>query len=146
MNLGDWIATIITWASFIGGAYALIVTAWRKWGLRAFVLHILSSYQPAASGTQNASLADTYQAEPPAEPLASTAGTRHDQAIAVLASLTDEDGSYTYSANKIAEFVGGTRAETLAKIRAARGQPDPAPDPSTLLRVRDQAGERLISR
>lgn len=141
MTLGDWISAVITWGTFAAGVYALGALAWKRWG--ALVLHILSSYAPPATGTQNASFAGTYQVEPPSEPPAST---RRDQAIMVLAALTEDDGTYTYSANKIAEFVGGTRTEVLAKIRAARNQPDPEPDPSTMLRVRDQAGERLIPR
>lgn len=142
MTLGDWISAVITWGTFAAGVYALGSLAWKRWG--ALVLHILSSYAPPATGTRNAGLAGTYQVEPPSEPPASTAGTRADQAIRVLAALTEDDGTYTYSANKIAEFVGGTRAETLAKIRAARGQPNPAQPPKRTIPHRVNGEERLM--
>lgn len=41
----------------------------------------------------------------------------------------------------------GLRAEDAAElIRAARGEPEPAPDPRSVLRVRDGQGERVIAR
>lgn len=136
MTLGDW----ITWLTFAAGAYALLRMAWTRWG--ALVLHILSSYRPAASGSQNAVLADTYQVEPAPEP---PSGTARDRAIVFLANLTEDDGAYIYSANKIAEFAGGTRTETLAKIRAARGEPDPpAQPPKRTIPHRVNGEERLM--
>lgn len=95
-------------------------------------------------GTQNASFAGTYQPEPPSEPLTNSTGTRADLAIKVLAGLVEDDGSYTYSANKIAEFVGGTRTETLAKIRAARGLPDPAQPAKRTIPLRRNGQEELL--
>lgn len=41
----------------------------------------------------------------------------------LLAVQRDEDGEYRYSANKIAEFVGGTRADVLARIASHRPKP-----------------------
>lgn len=40
--------------------------------------------------------------------------------IAVLTVQKDERGGYRFSANKIADFVGGTRADVLAEIKAIR--------------------------
>lgn len=143
MTLGDW----ITWLTFLGGAYALGSLAWRRWG--ALIRHILSSYAGSEGGTQKARLPDTYQAEPPREPPRTT-GSEPDANrfadIAYLAGRVEPDGAYTYSANKIAELVGGARAETLAAIREARGAPDPEPPAGAMLRVRDSSGERLVPR
>lgn len=44
--------------------------------------------------------------------------------IAVLTVQKDERGGYRFSANKIADFVGGTRADVLAQIRVIR-EPSP---------------------
>lgn len=46
--------------------------------------------------------------------------------IAVLTVQKDERGSYRFSANKIADFVGGTRADVLAEIKAIRNPSLPA--------------------
>jgi hypothetical protein len=46
--------------------------------------------------------------------------------IALLAVQRNSDGGYRFSANKIVELVGGTRAETLDKIRQIREPTTPA--------------------
>jgi hypothetical protein len=101
---------------------------------------------PVPAPARNAVFPDTYQAEPPANhPVLSSSEPvpNRDADIIYLARRVDESGAYVYSANKVAEFVGGQRSETLAKIRAARGEPEPAPDPATHIRV---DGGRWITR
>lgn len=51
--------------------------------------------------------------------------TEHNDAalIAQLATLKDSAGKYRFSANKIADLVGGTRADVLAEIAAHRPRP-----------------------
>lgn len=102
---------------------------------------------PVPAPARNADLADTYQAEPPANqavPGGAEPVRNRDADIIYLAQRVDESGAYVYSANKVAEFVGGQRSETLAKIRAARGEPESAPDPATHIRV--DGGRRWIAR
>lgn len=80
---------------------------------------------------------DTYQVEPPepvsCEPVREPPAISHKMSrkelTVVLAVQKDSDGSYRFSANKIAEFVGGTRQETLDLIAEARGTKAPEPTP-----------------
>lgn len=44
----------------------------------------------------------------------------------LLAVQKDEDGAYRFSANKIAEFVGGTSAEIKGWVAEVRGRREPA--------------------
>jgi hypothetical protein len=47
--------------------------------------------------------------------------------ITLLATQRDDDGRYRHSANKIADFMGGTRAEVLAIIAEVRGKKESPP-------------------
>lgn len=160
MTLGDY----ITWGTAILGVYALVhlaVQALRKraavrqcwlW-IRYYLLavyytidHYVARWQAARAIEAKADLPDTHQGEPAAEP-PRTGGSEpipnRETLIWIVCRMVNVDGSYTYSANKIAEFVGGTRAETLAAIRAARGQAEPPPVTSAPLRADDpKAWER----
>jgi hypothetical protein len=82
---------------------------------------------------QNARVPDTDAIVPVSVPprTSSTEPVPNRETLIRIAALTvNEDGSYTYSANKIAEFIGGARGATLEAIRAARGTPEPtANDP-----------------
>jgi len=77
---------------------------------------------------QKARVPDTAAIVPLSEPLR-TSGTEpvpnRETLIRIAALTVNEDGDYTYSANKIAEFIGGARGATLEAIRAARGTPEP---------------------
>lgn len=88
---------------------------------------------------------DTYQAEPPSEPVVS-GGTEpvRNQRARLLAAWREEDGTYSLSANRIAEIVGGQRAEVLAAVREVRGAPEPPYNPDKHLLVNN--GERWIER
>lgn len=46
--------------------------------------------------------------------------------VVLLAVQKDEHGEYRWSANKIVEFVGGTRADVMARIAAVRPRSAPA--------------------
>lgn len=136
--------TVITLLMLAGGSYALGVMAWRKWGLGAFVMSIVAQFRAMAL---SARLPDTYQVEPPANQVVLSGSElvpNRDADILYLAQRREPDGAYTYSANKIAEFAGGTRTETLAKIRAARGQPEPAQPPKRTIPHRVNGEERLM--
>jgi hypothetical protein len=62
------------------------------------------------------------QNEPACEPSARgiTARLERAELITLLAVQKNADGSYTFSANKITEFVGGTAADVKAQIAAIR--------------------------
>jgi len=69
--------------------------------------------------------------EPAREPsaIAITARLGRAELITLLAVQKNADGSYTFSANKITEFVGGTAAEVKAQIAAIRNPPKQAEPP-----------------
>lgn len=140
MDIGD----LIMWALLMAGAYAITRNTWHLVKPR-----VLSSWRSIRALLATVRLPDTSQVKPLQNypvPARSEPVRNRDTDIVYLATRVDDRGEWLYSANKIAEFVGGARAETLAAIRAARGQPAPPPDPATLLRVRDERGERLIAR
>lgn len=90
---------------------------------------------------------DTYQPEPPTNQVVlrgSEPVPNRDADIVYLAQRREPDGSHTYSANAIAELIKGTRTETLAKIRAARGEPDPAAPTRRQIAMRQSGDERLV--
>lgn len=128
---GGWIVlAAVVW--FYGGK----ILAW----LRLPSLGVMASFMGVVLSSAGRFLAieikrripDTYQVEPPANQVVLSGSElvpNRDADILYLAQRREPDGAYTYSANKIAEFAGGTRTETLAKIRAARGEPDPAAQP-----------------
>jgi len=136
--------TVITLLMLAGGTYALGSMAWSKWGLGAFVMSIAGRLRAMAL---IARLPDTYQVEPPANQVVLSGSElvpNRDADIAYLAQRREPDGAYTYSANKIADLVGGTRTETLAKIRAARGEPDPAQPAKRTIPLRRNGQEELL--
>ena len=81
-------------------------------------------------------LADTYQFVPENAEENETVDDRptghnysRQEMIKLLSVQHDENGDYRYSKNKIADFVGGTRADVLAEID--RYRPLPAPTSRT---------------
>lgn len=141
----------------LGVSTLVLAVAYVRWreiaphvraALRAYV-----TQRPAAPSEPGGGLADTDAPEPASEPAVPAgrepvpAADAHRVArIRLLADLRELDGSYSYSANKIADLVGGQRADVLAVIRGVRGDERPPADPAKALRVRDAAGERLIAR
>ena len=117
---------------FMVGAIVLLVAVVGGWALAQWEKRAayVEQMQVVRNVGQNERVPDTDAPEPPAEP-PRTSGSElvpnRETLINIAALVINEDGSYTYSANKIAEFVGGTRTETLAAIRAARGLAEPAP-------------------
>lgn len=77
---------------------------------------------------------DTYQAEPidplvrepPSDPLIISHKMGRKELTILLAAQKDEDGGYRFSANKIADFVGGTGAEVKGWVADVRGRKEPA--------------------
>jgi hypothetical protein len=63
----------------------------------------------------------------PPVPAPSISHKMSDAELIVLLSVQKGDAGYRYSANKIADFVGGTRADVLAQIRAVREGPPAEP-------------------
>ena len=115
---------------FMVGAIVLTVAIVGGWALSKWEQYAayVEQTQPVRGATQKPRVPDTYQVEPRSEPLR-TSGTEpvpnRENDIIYLAQRRADDGSYLYSANKIAEFVGGSRGVTLEAIRVARGQPEP---------------------
>jgi len=62
--------------------------------------------------------------------------------LEVLALIETEDG-YRFAESRIAKFIPGRVEDRLDQVRAARGT-TPEPPPGRVLKVRDQAGERVI--
>jgi hypothetical protein len=138
MTLGDW----ITWITLAAGTFALLRLAYRRWQpwLRYYasiIYYAIDDYvqqsRVVRDDRQNARVPDTDAIVPVSVPprTSSTEPVPNRETLIRIAALTvNEDGSYTYSANKIAEFIGGARGATLEAIRAARGTPEPtANDP-----------------
>jgi hypothetical protein len=135
MTLGDW----ITWITLAAGTFALLRLAYRRWQpwLRYYasiIYYAIDDYvqqsQAVREVNQNARVPDTDAIVPVSVPPRTTGSepVPNRETLIRLAALTvNEDGSYTYSANKIAEFIGGARGATLEAIRAARGQEEPQP-------------------
>jgi hypothetical protein len=133
MTLGDW----ITWITLAAGTFALLRLAYRRWQpwLRYYasiIYYAIDDYvqrsQAVREVNQNARVPDTDAIVPLSVPPRTT-GTEpvpnRETLIRIAALTVNEDGNYTYSANKIAEFIGGARGATLEAIRAARGTPEP---------------------
>lgn len=66
-----------------------------------------------------------------------------DQLLDILAELRDEAGEYRFAESRVAKFIGGRVEDRLAQVRAVRGTEPPVPS-GRVLRVRDEAGERVI--
>lgn len=64
--------------------------------------------------------------EPPVDPLIISHKMSRKELTIVLAAQKDEGGAYRFSANKIAEFVGGTSAEAKGWVADVRGRKEPA--------------------
>lgn len=64
--------------------------------------------------------------------------TRHEM-ILFLSLEVDDEGDFRYSKNKIADFVGGTRADVLAEIDRCRPRSTPTPR-TTARRLERPAG------
>lgn len=111
-----------------------------------------SAATPAAPNQSRISTAvpDTYQANHRAEttaapPQIDISRTMSQRELAVLLALQrDTTGAWRWSANQIAAFVGGTRADVLRLVGEARGERPAVEEPDRLLRVRDASGERHI--
>jgi len=83
-----------------------------------------------STSTHHAVLPDTHQAEPSAllhsEPPLNLHNMSRPALIALISVQKTETGAYRWTANQIAAFVGGTRAEVLKEIAQYR-PPLPAP-------------------
>lgn len=108
--------------------------------VRYVVVRRARSTQPAArstplrTDTQRAEIdeaAKNSEAESTPE-VAISARLEKRELITLLAVQKNADGGYTYSANKIRDFVGGTASEVYALIREIRGEDKAAtPEPKT---------------
>jgi hypothetical protein len=67
-----------------------------------------------------------------------------DALLDILAQLRGADGEYRYAESRVAKFIGGRVEDRLTQVRDVRGTEKPAPA-GRLLKVRDRAGERVIS-
>jgi len=81
--------------------------------------------------THQIELGELPKNEPAHEPsvIAITARLERAELITLLAVQKNTDGGYTFSANKITEFVGGTAADVKAQIAAIRNPPKQAEPP-----------------
>jgi hypothetical protein len=103
------------------------------------------------NGTEQRSYAAERSTEPsgtqPSEPVPDLAEQLaeldDDELLNILALLPGEDDDYRFAESRIAKFIPGRVEDRLAQVRDARGTTRPAP-PGRMLRVRDQAGERVI--
>jgi predicted outer membrane lipoprotein len=86
----------------------------------------------------------TQPAEPVPDLMEQLATLTDDELLDILARLPGEDDDYRFAESRIAKFIPGRVEDRLAQVRAARGTEKP-PAPGRQLRIRDQAGERLIS-
>lgn len=149
------------WGILIGIVLFILMLGWREiaeWmrvGVNRFVIvrHVDMSSEGGTDddrtgtddGRTDLVLTDTYQ------PGTGTAlenessdflrpGHNHtrSQWIKLLSTELDGDGGYKFSKNKIADFVGGTRAEVLAEID--RYRPRPAAPPARSNRLERPAG------
>jgi len=95
----------------------------------------ITSTANSSTSTNHAVLFDTYQTEPIApaqnEPPANLHNMSRSALIALLSVQKTETGSYRWTANQIAAFVGGTRAEVLKEIALYRPTP---PSPAQIKR------------
>lgn len=64
--------------------------------------------------------------EPPRDPLIISHKMSKKELTILLAAQKDGDGAYRFSANKIAEFIGGTSAEVKGWVAEVRGKREPA--------------------
>jgi hypothetical protein len=64
--------------------------------------------------------------EPPTDPLVISHKMGRKELTILLAAQRDDVGQYRFSANKIAEFVGGTSAEVKGWVADVRGRKEPA--------------------
>lgn len=77
---------------------------------------------------------EAYQAEPrepsqdvpPADPLIISHKMSRKELTILLAAQKTDEGAYRWSANKIADFVGGTSAEVKGWVADVRGRKEPA--------------------
>jgi hypothetical protein len=97
----------------------------------------------------------SYAQEPYREPLGTVArngvpalverleAASDDELLEALALAKDEDGGDRWAESRIAKFIGGRVEDRLNQVRDVRGTEKPLPA-GRVLRVRDQAGERVI--
>lgn len=112
-------------------------TRWARWKARYFVPRdpVMSSVreertdttpaEPSSSaGSVHPSLPQTYQAEPEEptknEPTPNLHNMSRSALIALLSVQKTDIGAYRFTANQIANFVGGTRKEVLKEIASYR--------------------------
>jgi hypothetical protein len=66
-----------------------------------------------------------------------------DALLDILARIHDADGEYRFAESRVAKFIPGRVEERLDQVRKVRHTEKP-PAPGRVLRVHDQAGERVI--
>jgi hypothetical protein len=86
----------------------------------------------------------TVPSEPVPDLAEQLAALDDDALLDILARLPGEDEGYRFAESRIARFIPGRVEDRITQVRAARGTEKP-PAPGRQLRIRDQAGERLIS-
>jgi hypothetical protein len=84
--------------------------------------------------------------EPPVDGSEPVYVTREELVRALALVVITDDGGRQLSQDIISRAAGISKERTGQLVREMRGQPDPAPAPGPVLRVRDHAGERLIPR
>lgn len=101
-----------------------------------------TSSEPPARRVEPGRIADTSQVEPidppvrdpsPAPLIIAHKMSRKDLTL-LLAVQKNDDGAYRWSANKIAEFIGGTSAEVKGWVAEVRGKKESAAAANTLRR------------
>lgn len=98
------------------------------------VAPIRPSSDTSSQRVEPAKIADTPQPEPdapamyepPSDPLIISHKMSKKELTILLAVQKDDEGGYRFSANKIAEFVGGTSAEVKGWVAEVRGKREPA--------------------
>lgn len=129
IGLALWYVPRYLWRVYGGAEYVKGLTAllWAQPDDRP-------SSHPSSSWVEPAKIPETYQLEPSApavlEPAHEPAPVSHNmtkkELTILLAVQKDSDGAYRFSANKIAEFVGGTSAEVKGWVADVRGKREPA--------------------
>jgi hypothetical protein len=66
-----------------------------------------------------------------------------NERLEVLASIRNEDGTYSYAESRVGKFIGGRVEDRIAQVRRLRDLPIPIKQ-GRILHIRDVAGERSI--
>lgn len=142
MSVAEKVVLIITLAALAIGVVSVVVGKVVDFWDRVKGLEVETPPAPAdrpssASGSQwvePVKIPDTSQAEPielpvrdpPDEPVFYSHKMSRKELTILLAAQRDGEGQYRFSANKIAEFVGGTGAEVKGWVADVRGRKEPA--------------------